>query len=182
MSGPWDDLEQGAMPQRSRTPPGRGTPGRVHRFRAGSHQALSALRLWAALHELVQDPRPVPPVRTPARARGGRVPRRDDDQLHVHGVRLGDRAHRVARPGSPRPPRAGAHDHVDRDRGVGSAAVLAVLQDDLGERRLPGLPDEPRLRLTRGRRPRERQRRPFLSYSRQGSRTPRSAATASASS
>jgi uncharacterized protein (DUF983 family) len=27
MSGPWDDLEQGAMPRRSRTPPGRGTPG-----------------------------------------------------------------------------------------------------------------------------------------------------------
>src|SRR4029453_1855421 len=27
MSGPWDDLERGAMPERSRTPPGHGTPG-----------------------------------------------------------------------------------------------------------------------------------------------------------
>jgi len=36
-------------------------------------------------------------------------------------------------------------------------AVLAVLEDDLGERRLLRVPHEPRLHLARGRRPRKRQ-------------------------
>ena len=187
MSSPWDDLEPSATPGRAETPPGH--PGPEHRTPGGFTVFLRGatkrcprcgsgklFKSWFKIRERC----PRCGLRL-EREEGGFLGAMtlnylftavvwlvvlvvwlamDLPDLHVPALTITSIAIAALVP----------------------AAVLAVLEDDLGERRLPDLPDEPRLRITGGRRSRQRQRRPSLTYSRQGSRMPRSEATASASS
>ncbi len=190
MSNPWDDLEPTDAPARAQTGPE--TPGpnarapeRVHGVPARSDEAMPALRLGPPVQELVQDPRSVPAVRPSARARGGRVPRRDDDELHVHGTRLARRARVWLAIDLP-----DLHVPALTIASIAIAALVPLLFWPFSKTIWASVDyliyrTSPDYGSPRGRRPRERQRRPparSTRYSRQGSRTPRSAATASASS
>ena len=126
----------------------------LHRLRPWSDETLSSLRLRRLFTSWfrIRDRCPRCGLRL-EREEGGFLGAMTMNYI-VHGGRLARRARGVARRGPARSARAGAHDHVARDRGLVAAAVLAVLEDDLGERRLPDLPDEPGLRIAGGRRPR----------------------------